>query len=315
MTGADWRPTATRHALVRRAGLLARARAFFAARGVLEVSTPCLAASCAQDPGLSVVEARFPQDPQRRLFLQPSPEAAMKRLLAAGSGPVYQIGPAFRAGESGARHNPEFTLLEWYRPGFDLTALIAEVDALLEALLGRPAGRVVSYRDVFSRAVGLDPLRAGDDALRDAAAHAGAHDPAGLDRDALLDLLFTHRVEPALGAGVVHVTGYPASQAAMARVDGETCRRVEVYVDGVELANGYEELACAAEQRARFEHDARQRAARGLPALPLDEALLGALAHGLPATSGIALGFDRLAMLALGHDDIAAVIAFPLRPR
>jgi len=314
VSGSAWRPTAARGALARRAALLARTRAFFAARGVLEVTTPCLAEACVQDPGLSIVEATFPAAPNRRLFLQPSPEAAMKRLLAAGSGAIYQLGPAFRAGEHGARHNPEFTLLEWYRPGFDLGALIAEVDALLDALLGRPPGRVVSYRDAFAHAVGLDPLRAGDAALRAAAGEAGANDPGALDRDALLDLLFSHRVEPALGAGVVHVTGFPASQASMARVDAETCRRVEVYVDGVELANGYEEITRADEQRARFERDARERAARGMPALPLDEALLAALAHGLPASSGIALGFDRLAMLALGGKDIAQVIAFPLRP-
>jgi lysyl-tRNA synthetase class 2 len=313
VSGPGWRPTASRDALRRRAELASRVRAFFAGRGVLEVWTPCLGEHCAPDPGLSIVEARLPEDPQRRLFLQPSPEAAMKRLLAAGSGPIYQLAPAFRSGEAGRRHNPEFTMLEWYRPGFSLTQLIAEVDALLAETLAVGPGRLRGYREVFESATGLDPLAADDAALRSAAAEAGAHRARELDRDALLDLLFTHRVEPLLGQGVVHVVDFPASQAAMARVEGEVCRRVETFVDGIELANGYEELTSAAEQRARFERAARERAARDVPALPVDEALLAALEHGLPASSGIALGFDRLVMRALGSDDIAEVLAFPLR--
>jgi lysyl-tRNA synthetase class 2 len=308
-----WRPTASGDALRRRAALASTVRAFFAARGVLEVWTPCLGVACAPEPGLSIVEARLPEDPGRRLYLQPSPEAAMKRLLAAGSGPIYQLGPAFRAGEAGRRHNPEFTMLEWYRPGFSLAQLIAEVDALLGETLSLAPGRVQRYREAFRDATGQDPFEAEVGALRDAAAQSGAHRAQELDRDALLDLLFTHRVEPALGAGVVHVVDFPASQAAMARVEGDVCRRVETFVDGVELANGYEELTEAVEQRARFERAASERSARGAPALPLDEALLAALDHGLPASSGVALGFDRLVMRALGSDDIADVLAFPLR--
>lgn len=308
---APWCPTASLAALRERARLLESTRAFFAARGVLEVTTPVLGHSGPPDLHLALVEARFPGQEGPPLYLQPSPESAMKRLLAAGSGPIYQLGPAFRAGERGARHNPEFHMLEWYRPGLDLAGLGDEADALLAALLGLAPARRVRYGEVFLEHAGLDPFAAG---IRELAAAAAALGPgvAELDRDGLLDLLFSHRVQPALGPGAVQVSDFPASQAAMAQVHGPVARRVEVYVDGVELANGYQELGDAAEQRSRFEGMRARRRALDMPCPPLDEALLAALAHGLPPCAGMALGFDRLVMLALGVAHIEDVIPFPV---
>jgi lysyl-tRNA synthetase class 2 len=261
---------------------------------------------------------------ESRYWLQTSPEYAMKRLLAAGSGDVYQVQKVFRDGESGRRHNPEFTMVEWYRIGFDDAALMDEVEALLVELLGarlvRPAERV-TYRDALARATGLDPYAAPVAAL-----HAYARDQLGdvpadlaVDRDACLDLLMGAVVGPQLGDGrITFVHDYPASQAALARLKparpGEppVAARFEAYVGGLELCNGFHELADAAEQRRRFEADRATRAERGLPVPPLDERLLAALAHGLPDCAGVALGFDRVVMLAAGTDDIRDVLAFPI---
>jgi lysyl-tRNA synthetase class 2 len=312
LTRSPWRPAAAIPVLELRARLLGATRAFFAGRGVMEVTTPVLGSSCAPELGQSIVEARFPHDPARRLFLQPSPEAAMKRLLAAGSGPIYQIGPAFRAGEQGERHNPEFCMLEWYRPGFSLDRLAEEVDDLLWTLLDEAPGRRTTYRQAFLAALALDPLRSPTRDLESAALESGLHEPERCGREQLLDLLFSHRVAPALAPGVVHVFDFPASQAAMAKVRGQVCRRVETYVDGVELANGYEELTDPHEQRHRFEAQAAKRRALGAPELPVDESLLAALAEGLPECCGVALGFDRLMMRAAGASRIEEVIAFPI---
>lgn len=308
----SWQPSCSIAALRARACLLARIRAFFAARGVLEVWTPVLGRSGPLDVHLSLVEASFPGKSGATWYLQPSPESAMKRLLAAGSGPIFQIGPAFRAGERGARHNPEFTLLEWYRPGFTLAALADEVDELLAELLALVPARRLLYRDVFLEHVGLDPFAASDCELLDAARAAGLSHESWLERDALLELLFAHAVEPALGPGATYVMDFPAGQAAMAQVRDGFARRLEVYVDGMELANGYEELTDAAEQRRRFLGQDAERAARAMPRPPLDERLLAALSAGMPAASGIALGIERLIMLATGARRIDEVIAFPL---
>jgi lysyl-tRNA synthetase class 2 len=312
MNDARWRPSASMTVLRERARLLALIRAFFARREVLEVTTPALGHCGPRDTHLSLVEARFPGSEDTTWYLQPSPESAMKRLLAAGSGPIFQLAPAFRAAERGVRHNPEFTMLEWYRPGFSLTQLADEVDALLQELLALGPGRRVRYRDVFRAQVGLDPLHADSADLAAAARAAGLCASTQIERDAVLDLLFSHRVEPALGPGIVHVLDFPASQAAMARVRDGVAQRLEVYVDGLELANGYEELTDAREQRRRFDEQDAARAARALPRPPLDENLLAALAHGMPPTCGIALGVDRLVMLATGSRSIDEVIAFPL---
>jgi lysyl-tRNA synthetase class 2 len=325
----EWRPAASLERLRLRAGLLAAVRAFFAARGVLEVETPALAAATIPEVHLASLATRWrgPGAPEEGavLYLQTSPEVHMKRLLAAGSGPIFQLARAFRDGESGRRHNPEFTLLEWYRPGFDHHALMHEVEALLAATLGAgilraPAERL-TYGELFSRHAGLDPHRAAAAELDAALAAAGVAAPAldPEDRDGRLELLLTHLIEPRLPAGrVTFVYDFPASQAALARLrpgpDGEppVAERFEVYVGPDELANGFHELADAAEQRRRFEADLAARRRLGLPAPPLDERFLAALAAGLPACAGVALGFDRLVMLAAGAGALAEVIAFPI---
>jgi lysyl-tRNA synthetase class 2 len=315
---ADWRPSASIETLRRRAALLARARAFFASRGVLEVETPVLSRATVTDVHLASLATRIAGH-AGEFFLQTSPEYAMKRLLAAGSGDVYQVQRVFRDGETGTNHNPEFTMVEWYRLGFDDGALMDEVEALLGELLGpglrAPAERV-TYRDAIARVVGLDPYRAPVAALLDAArARLGAV-PGDLaaDRDACLDLLMGAVVGPTLGDGrLTFVHDYPATQAALARVkpgDPPVAARFEAYVGGLELCNGFHELVDATEQRRRFEADVAQRRARGLPTPPIDTHLLDALAHGLPDCAGVALGFDRVVMLATGAKHIRDVLAF-----
>jgi lysyl-tRNA synthetase class 2 len=320
---ADWRPTAGPAALQARAALLSAVRAFFAAAGVLEVETPLGAAAAATDPALQPLLTRYtgPGCPRGcTLYLQSSPEFAMKRLLAAGSGPIYQICKAFRDGEAGGRHNPEFTLLEWYRPGFDLPALMSEVAALVRHCLAVPqlAEQRISYRELFLQHLDLDPLDTDAAQLR-AVATARIPGTAALqlpDRDAWLDLLLSTLIEPALGDGqLTFVYGYPASQAALARLDPADPRvaaRFELYYRGMELANGFHELSDPAEQRARFVADNAARRAAGCDELPIDERLLAALAHGLPDCAGVALGLDRLLMQQLGAERIEQVLAFPV---
>jgi lysyl-tRNA synthetase class 2 len=320
--GAEWRPTATRARLELRARLLERARGFFAARGVLEVDTPQLVKAPATDVTLRPAEVHLTGDGGRVYFLHTSPEHAMKRLLAAGVGDIYQICHVFRGDERGALHNPEFTLIEWYRLGFSLEALMNEVAALVTELLGPRAPPLeleqLPYRDAFRAELGLDPLEAAESALRSAAVAAGL-DPqsaAACDRDQLLDVLMALRIGPTLGRGrLTFLHRYPASQAALAELDPEDSRvalRFELYLEGIELANGFRELQHEAEQRRRFLGDQALRQRRGLPVHPLDEALLAALAAGMPAASGVALGFDRLAMLAAEVTRIEEILAFPI---
>lgn len=321
-----WRPGADLATLRLRAELLAHIRTFFAARRVLEVETPILSAAAITDPHLasfSTVYSGPGSCRHRPLYLQTSPEFPMKRLLASGSGCIYQIARVFRDGETGRRHNPEFTLLEWYRVGFDHHRLMDEVAELVSALL---AGRLalaeperLSYRELFQRHCDLDPHRAPVAELMKCADARGLSIPPGMptdDVDPWLDLLLTHWIEPRLAQGrLVFVYDYPVSQAALARLrpdDPPVGERFEVYLNGVELANGFHELGDAAEQRRRFERENAMRQAQGLPVMPLDEYLLAALASGLPDCAGVALGFDRLVMLAAGRSSLAEVLAFPL---
>lgn len=320
--GPDWRPTASREALARRAEIAARVRAFFAARDVLEVETPLLSAGATPEPHLASLAAHDPQEEGARTWwLATSPEFPMKRLLAAGFGAIFQLARVTRGGEGGRRHNHEFTLLEWYRPGWDHHRLIGEVEELLVAVLGARAGRAerLSYADAFRRHAGVDPHSASLAELDAAIAAAGLAGPSfdADDRDGRLHLLMALAVEPALGAGTVAIHDFPASQASLARVRPATgdepavAERFEVYVDGVELANGFHELTDAGEQRRRFAADLDRRRAAGLPAPPTDERFLAAVDHGLPPSAGVALGFDRLVMLATGAASIDEVIAFP----
>lgn len=317
---ADWRPLAPLAVLRERATALARAREFFAARGVLEVDTPLLVNAPVSDPHIhsAVVRLVAPGARAPRLYLHTSPEYAMKRLLAAGSGDIYQICHVMRAGERGRLHNPEFTLIEWYRIGFSLDALMDEVEELVRLLLGT-AGSArrrerLSYRDAFLRELGLDVLGATSAELARAAAPLGFDGPPD-DRDEVLELLMGALVGPRLGReALTFVHGYPASQAALARLDPDDRRlakRFELYCEGLELANGFHELASASEQRERFARDRAERRRRALPAAPPDERLLAALASGLPDCAGVALGFDRTLMLATGATEIDGVLAFP----
>jgi elongation factor P--(R)-beta-lysine ligase len=314
--GTDWRPTASLERLRLRAALLERTRAFFAARGVLEVDTPVLVNAAVTDLHIHSVAADVGTPPT--LFLHTSPEYAMKRLLAAGSGDIYQICHVARGFEQSRLHNTEFTLVEWYRLGFDLRMLMDEVEALLRALcsahpaLLRSAERL-SYREVFARHTGLDPFDASMGQLLGVVAHLGYRD--GAQRDELLDLIMGAVIGPALGhEALTFIYGYPAAQAALARLDPQdprTAQRFELYMAGIELANGFHELAAVEEQRARFAQDLRERERRGLPQPGMDERLLAALSSGLPECAGVALGFDRVVMLAAGAAHLHEVLPFP----
>jgi lysyl-tRNA synthetase class 2 len=303
-----------------RARLNATLRAFFAARDVREVETPLLSAAATTDVHIESFRTRYsgPGAGAGERFLRTSPEFFHKRLLAAGFGDLFELARVFRNGEAGRRHNPEFTLLEWYRVGIDHHALMDEVEGLLHAcldLVGKSVrSRRLSYRDWFLEGLGIDPVGADGDALQAPLAGQGI-DPEGLGRDDWLDLLITHRLQPALPEdGLLFVHGYPASQCALARLlpgDPPVAARFEVFLGRQELANGYWELTDAAEQRARFETDNLRRRERGGETLPLDERLLAAMQAGLPDCAGVALGVDRLLMYMMDVDDIREVLAFP----
>ena len=319
-----WLPEAPLEVIRLRAALLARIRAFFAERGVLEVDTPLLSRFAATDPALdSFVTAYLGPGAADGvpLYLQTSPDFFMKRLLAAGSGPVYQLGHVFRNGECGRLHNPEFMMLEWYRPGLDPQALMDEIDDLLRfALHGlldyRPARRT-TYRQLFLDYTGLDPWSDEVPRLRDFIECNIGPVPQGMDETRLtpwLDLLVTHWIEPRIGDQALFVYDFPVAQAALARLRQEpvpVAERFELYLNGVELANGFHELGDAGEQRRRFEEDNGLRTRSGLAAMPVDEHLLAALDAGLPDSSGVALGFDRLLMLAANLPHIGAAMPFP----
>lgn len=311
----NWQPAATREMLQARADLLVSIRQFFSDRGVLEVETPLLCSRGITDPSIEPLIVPAGSSLGAPRYLQTSPEYAMKRLLAAGFGPVFQICRAFRDGEAGPRHNPEFSLLEWYRPDFDHHQLMAELAELVCLCLGERPWRKYSYRQLFLDMLDLDPFLAGADELE--AVARGKLDAGSLagDRDLWLDLLLSHIIEPQLARqGMCFIYDYPASQAALSRIvetDGVAVgQRFELYVDGIELANGYFELRDPVEQRSRFEADNLRRAASGLASRPLDEALLAALEQGLPDCSGVALGVDRLLMLQTDVSDIREVLAF-----
>lgn len=321
MTSIAWSPTAPLAFLQQRAQILARIRLFFADRNVLEVDTPTMASAGVTDVHLHNFTTRFVGPGQAEglaLFLQTSPEFHMKRLLAAGYGAIYQIAKAYRNEEAGRLHNPEFTMLEWYRPGFDHQALMDEMADLLQLVLAVETPTRISYQQAFIETLGVCPLTASLDELRRAGVGLGADDLLAIEshRDTLLQLLFAFGVEPRIGQQVpCFVYDFPASQAALARInprDSRVAERFEVYFKGIELANGFHELTDAHEQRQRFELDNQARAERGLAIRPIDEYLLAALAHGLPQCAGVALGIDRLVMLALGAESLEQVIAFPV---
>jgi lysyl-tRNA synthetase class 2 len=299
--------------LARRADLLRHIREFMAQRNILEVETPALSAGAAPDPNiLSLTTEVRAAGARRRVFLQTSPEFHMKRLLADGAGPIYQITRVFRDGEQGRLHQPEFTMLEWYRPGFDHHRLMDEVEELLGELGLRVAERL-DYAEAFRRQAGLDADEADVSCLvRRAAALGFLSEPP--DRRALVDFLFSEVVAPKLGrGGATFIYDFPAEQAALARIrpgSPAVAERFELFLEGVEIANGFHELADAAEQRARFDADNARRRERRLPEMPIDERLLAALPR-LPGCAGVAVGVDRLLMVLTGSTDIRDVLAFP----
>ncbi len=319
---ATWTPSASREALRLRAWVNRLVREFFHARNVLEVETPILSQAGNTDPNISSFSLEFSgrtDGAPRTRWLRTSPEFALKRLLAAGIGDCYELGRVFRDGEAGGRHNPEFTMLEWYRSGWDHRRLIDEVAQLVQAALGlvnrELTLRVVGYRDLYRNALGLDPFVASDAELRAALGHMVV-DPARLGRDDWLDLLMTHRLQPQFDpAQLLAVIDYPASQCALARVragdEGHAvAERFELYLGPLELANGYHELCDAPEQAARFDRDGDIRRGRGHGTPPTDTHLLAALQAGLPACAGVALGVDRLLMAMMRTDHIGDVLTF-----
>ncbi|WP_132999909.1 EF-P lysine aminoacylase EpmA [Luteimonas arsenica] len=307
-------------ALRLRARLNRLVRDFFDARGVLEVETPVMSRAGNTEPNIASFTVEFGgrcEGAPRTRWLRTSAEYPMKRLLAEGIGDCYELGRVFRDGEAGGRHNPEFTMLEWYRVDWTLEPLVDETAELVRAALamvGRDATlRKASYREVYREALGLDPHTAPIAELQ--AAFAGDIDPEGLTRDDWLDLLMTHRIQPAFPPDqLLAMRDYPATQCALAKLarrgDIDVAERFELYLGPLELANGYHELTDAAEQRARFQRDHALRRGRASVLPPIDEALLDALAAGMPDCAGVALGIDRLLMAMLGTGAIADVLAY-----
>jgi elongation factor P--(R)-beta-lysine ligase len=312
-----WAPSASIEHLERRAQIFTTIRTFFAERDVLEVETPLLARFGVTDPHMDALTADNPVAGSERYYLQTSPEYAMKRLLAAGSGPIYQLCKAFRKGESGSRHNPEFSMLEWYRPGFDQFQLMDEVADLVASLLVVERCQKVSYRAIFQQYLNIDPHRVSCKVLQDI-----AHDNIDIQMqsdciDDWLNILLTELIEPELALlPPTFIYDYPASQAALATVANDesgtdVAQRFELYVKGVELANGYFELTDCQEQKRRFEQDQKTRAAQNKESVESDLFLLNAMEQaGLPMCSGVALGVDRLVMLALDLNNVKDVLAF-----
>lgn len=313
-----WRPSASIATLRRRASVIAHIRHFFAERDILEVETPAMSQASVTDRHLRSFKTHLTRPGSLKtvpLYLTTSPEYHMKRLLAAGSGPIFQLSRSFRDEEWGDWHNPEFTLLEWYQFG-DLSQLMESVEQLLMTLLGCQSAERLSYQQLFQRTVGLDPLSADCQQLQAAMTqhNLSLELQQEQDHDTLLQLLFSMAIEPQLGRErPLFITGFPASQAALAQINSQDPRvaeRFELYYQGVELANGFHELRDAEEQRRRFQQDNQQRQREGLPPQPIDHRLLAALQQGLPDCSGVAIGVDRLLMLALGMPHIQSVIAF-----
>lgn len=322
MVNKTWQPACSIELLQDRARLLTKIRRFFAERAVLEVETPLLCQGIGTDPNLDFFCTELHWPPENpRLYLQTSPEFAMKRLLAAGSGSIFQICKAFRNGESGRFHNPEFTMLEWYRVGFNLHELMDEVVSLLTFVLaGKLIGEQrITYQALFRQCTGLDALVFDFKSYAEFANDKGfteAQELCGKNHALWLDFLFSHVVQPQLSGDILYlVYGYPACFSSLARNNCENplvTDRVEMFLNGVELGNGYQELGDVLEQNRRFDTEIAMRQAQNLPKVNKDERLLAALDAGLPDCAGIALGLDRILMLLSGAASIEEVVAFPI---
>jgi len=316
----DWQPTGSLKNLQFRAQFLSRIRDFFYKRGVLEVETPLMCRGAATDPYINPISVLYshPNADNQNYYLQTSPEFAMKRLLAAGSGPIYQICKAFRRDETGRLHNPEFSMLEWYRPGFDHHALMDEVEALLCLILDTEKSERITYQAAFQKFLGFDPHAISAQQLKQSAVSKGIIlSPSTMNTltvDDWLDILMTHCIEPHLGFdNPIMIYDFPASKAALAKVravEPAVAERFEVYVRGIELANGYHELTDPDIQLERIQADCAYRKKNGYMEVPVDVFLIEALKAGLPDSAGVALGLDRLLMLTLGSHEIQEVISF-----
>ena len=320
----QWRPSASMMALRERARLLANIRSYFSQQGVIEVETPILSAGATVDVYIDSFTAAFEpigEKTSQACYLHTSPEFAMKRLLAAGIGDIYSMGRVFRNGEAGGRHNPEFTMLEWYRVGMNDRRLMDDVSALLQSVCNFKEVRCCSYGELFTEYLQINPHTATDAALCQLVMEKVDANLCGLERNDCLDLLFSQFIEPHLGTTYSEalegffVYDYPASMSALSRLsvnaDGDlVASRFELFVNGVELANGYHELLDAKEQKKRFEYQQQKRQRRGYKYFPYDANLVAALEHGMPDCAGVALGVDRLLMLILGTSKIADVLAF-----
>lgn len=318
---SDWQPTASIRMLQTRARVLQKIRAFFIEHEVLEVQTPVLSHAGNTDPNIEsfiIQEGAMDHGP---VFLNTSPEFAMKRLLAAGSGAIYQVIPVFRREEQGSKHNSEFTLLEWYRTDFDHHALMGELNNLLRYVandfIQLERSYFYSYREAFIEYADFDPFQASIELLAERVSKAGIS-VTGMDdatKDDWLNLVLSHIIEPALPLNSpVFIYDYPASQAALARIseqNPEIAERFELYINGIELANGFHELTDANEQLARFKHEQLVRREKNLQGIPFDNHLIEALKHGLPDCAGVALGLDRLIMILTASQHINDVLAFP----
>lgn len=309
----NWKPTAELETLKYRAKLFAGIRQFFDAQDVTEVDVPVLAKTGVTDLHIDAIEAKIGTE---TWYLQSSPEYYMKRLLAAGASSIYYLGKAFRKGEVGRKHRQEFTLLEWYRLGWDEFQLMNEIAELLQALgVNTASYQIMTYADVFEQQVGANPHQATLNVLQSLASDIAGTDFSREVRSICLDLIFSLAVEPQLPTGLVFVHDYPSCQSALAQLDNDrqnnkVARRFEAFLNGIELANGYFELRDTVELQSRFELDLMQRHEIGKPIVPIDQHLLAAMYSGLPVCSGVALGVDRLLMQLLNFNDISHVIPF-----
>ncbi|MCH9770745.1 MAG: EF-P lysine aminoacylase GenX, partial [Gammaproteobacteria bacterium] len=306
----NWQPNASPDGLRARAKLLRAIREFFYARDILEVETPILSEYGVTDVYLENFTTQYQN---KTYYLQTSPEYAMKRLLAAGSGSIYQISKAFRQGEVGRKHNPEFTLLEWYHLSFNQQDLMLEIDELLQAVINTKPAKQISYQACWQEYLALDPINANLTELQNLIqANIKISEPPN-DKDTCLQLIMSHCIEPKLGFDApVFIYHYPASQAALAKLhtdDPRIAERFELFINGIELANGFSELTDANEQNARFKQDQQQRQQLGLPRKEIDSRFIAALKHGLPECAGVALGLDRLLMLSCQQDIIKTTLS------
>jgi lysyl-tRNA synthetase class 2 len=314
----NWQPVASREVIKQRARMLKRIRAFFDARDVLEVETPIVASAGSTDPHIDSLQTIFRE---QTYYLNTSPEYSMKRILADCGEPIYQVCKVFRDDELGPNHNPEFSMLEWYRPGFDMHMLMDEIQGLLGSVLAQESIDVdrMSYRQAFEKYAGIDPHEASAEDCRRCAIQHGIDQPVGLDddKDEWLDWLLTQLVMSSFDTNrFTFIYNYPESQCALARITEDkqgmkVASRFELFFGEVELANGFHELQSSTEQRQRFELENKRRIKSGKPAVKIDEYLLAALSDGLPDCSGVALGLDRLLMVICNKKSIDKTLVFP----